>query len=365
MNRLLLFCSFILIFPLAPLHAVEFDAKAIDALAEKALKDFETPGLAIAIVKDDKVLLVKGYGVREVGGKEPVTENTLFAIASCSKAFTAGSVASLIDEGKMKWDDRLSQHLTGFRLADPLADREVTLRDSMSHRHGLSRHDVLWIKSPWSREEIIQRMAYIAPTTSFRSTFEYNNLMFLAAGQAAGKANGSSWEDVVQKKIFNPLGMKAACFSTTVVEKREHARPHRRDEERKVESFPWDNIDNVGPAGSINACVGELSQWLRVQLNEGKLGDRRILSTATIKEMHMPQMVVRLEGRWPTTFPLDVTTQLSYGLGWFISDYRAHHCVSHGGTLEGFRAQTLLFPKDKLGIVVLSNLGGCRRLSAA
>jgi CubicO group peptidase (beta-lactamase class C family) len=356
MKRLILALLF---FVPSLVRAAEFDAKAIDALAEQALKDFEAPGLAIAIVKDDKVLLARGYGVRTVGGDKPVTADTLFAIASCSKAFTAAAVAALIDDKKMAWDDKVSKHLPSFHLFDPLADHEVTLRDCLCHRCGLSRHDVLWIQAPQSREEILKRVAGLTPTTSFRSTWEYNNAMFVVAGQAVG-AVGGSWEDVVQKKIFTPLGMKAACFDVASAERLEHARPHRRNDKREVETFPWEDIRHVGPAGAINANVNELCAWLRVQLNDGKLGDKRILSAATMKEMHTAQMVVRNEGYWTIFFPPEVTDYLSYGLGWCVHGYRGQHCLSHGGTLEGFRAQMVLVPKEKLGIVVLTNLGGCR-----
>jgi CubicO group peptidase (beta-lactamase class C family) len=341
-------------------RSAEFDEKIVDALAAKALHDFEAPGLAIAIVKDDKVLLAKGYGLREIGGTKPVTADTLFAIASCSKAFTAASVGVLVDEGKMKWDDPIAKHLPGFHLADPFADREVTLRDALCHRTGLSRHDILWIKSPYSRAELLGRVAHLQPTTSFRSTWEYNNIMFVAAGEAVGKAAGSSWEAVVQKQIFAPLGMKTACFSVQVAEKLDHARPHRRADDRKIEAFAWDSLDNVAPAGAINANVNELTAWLRLHLSDGKLNGKQVLARSTVQEMHTAQMVVRNEGYFSIFFPPDVTDHLTYGLGWFNADYRGHLCISHGGTLEGFRAQTVLVPKQKLGLVVLTNLGGCR-----
>ncbi len=343
------------------LPAADFDPKPIDELADKALKDFEAPGLAIVIVKDDKVIYMQGHGVREVGTDQKVTPDTLFAIASCSKAFTAAAVGLMVEDGKMKWDDPVSKHLPGFKMNDRLADHEITLRDSLCHRHGLARHDVLWIKTPWSREEILKRIAYLPPSTSFRSKFEYNNLLFLAAGEAAGKANGTPFEEIVQKRIFTPLGMKTACFSTTVALKNpDHAKPHRRDDKQQVEAFPWDNIDNVGPAGSICGSIRDLRQWLRVQLGGGYVESKRIIPPAILKEMHTPQKEVRMEGRWPLAFPPEVTNLVSYGLGWFISDYRGNLCISHGGTLEGFRAQTMLFPRAKFGLVVLSNLGGNR-----
>jgi len=343
-----------------PTGAAEFDEAKIDALAAKSLKDFHAPGMAIAIVKDDKVLLAKGYGLRDVAGKQPVTADTLFAIASCSKAFTSASVAALVDDKAMKWDDPIRAHLPWFALADPLADREVTVRDALCHRTGLSRHDVLWFNSPFGREELLRRVAHLPATTSFRSTWEYNNIMFVAAGAAAGQANHSTWEQLVQKRLFDKLGMRTACFRVADAEKLDHARPHRMTDVRVIESFRWDPLDHVGPAGSINANVNEMALWLRMQLAEGKLGEVKILSPAVVREMHTPQMVVRNEGYFSIFFPPDVTDHLSYGLGWFVADYRGQKIVAHGGTLEGFRAQTVLVPRYKLGVIVFTNLGGCR-----
>jgi len=355
-----LFAALLTLVILQPLRAAEPDVAKIDALAVKSLKDFEAPGLAVCIVKDDKVILAKGYGVRQIGMKQPVTADTLFAIASCTKAFTAASVAALVDDKLMKWDDPIRKHLPWFAMADPLADREVTLRDALCHRTGLSRHDVLWFNSPYSRDELLKRVAHIPATTSFRSTWEYNNIMFVAAGAAAGQANHTSWEELAQKRLFDKLGMKTACFRVIDALQREHASPHRRADDRVIDSFRWDALDHVGPAGSINANVNEMALWLRMQLNAGKLGDTRILSTAAVKEMQTAQMVVRNEGYFSIFFPLDVTAHLSYGLGWFVADYRGQRIVSHGGTLEGFRAQCVLVPEKKLGVFVVTNLGGCR-----
>ncbi|MGH9834143.1 MAG: serine hydrolase [Blastocatellia bacterium] len=334
------------------------DQSALDALMNEAMKHWQTPGAAVVVVRGDEVVYLKGFGVRDVNTKQPVTPDTVFAIGSTTKAFVTAAMAILADEGKMNWDDPARKHLPYFRLSDPLANENVALRDLVTHRTGLIRHDLLWYGSPWSREEIIKRIGYVPLTYGFRTTFQYQNIMFLTAGQAIGAASGSSWEEFTQKRIFDPLGMKSANFSALKAEKAaNHASPHSK-QGGQIKVIPWRNIDNAGPAGSINASVRDLSGWIRMHLNDGVVDGKRLISPENLREMHTPQMVIRLEGRWKLFFPESETSQLSYGLGWFISDYRGHKLVMHGGTIDGFRASIALAPKSKLGVAVLSNLTG-------
>ncbi len=361
------FCSalFIIIGSFSSVFAQAVDQAALDTLMNEAMKHWQTPGAAIVVVRGDEVVYLKGVGVKDVSSKEPVTPDTIFAIGSTTKAFTTAAMAMLVDEGRMNWDDPVRKHLPYFRLNDPLANENVTMRDIVTHRTGLIRHDLLWFGSPWGREEIIKRIGFAPLSYPFRSTFQYQNIMFLTAGEAVGAASNSTFEDFVQKRIFNPLVMKSANFSTTAAEKApDHASPHTK-KMGKIETMPWRNIDNVGPAGSINAGVRDLSNWIRMQLNDGIFEGKRVVSAANIREMHTPQMVVRLEGRWKLFFPEDVTTQLSYGLGWFISDYRGHKVVMHGGTIDGFRASITLVPKSEIGVAVLTNLNGTQMPEAA
>jgi CubicO group peptidase (beta-lactamase class C family) len=335
---------------------------AIDVVVQDALKAWQAPGAAVVIVKGDEVAYMKGFGVKEAGTSQAVTPDTLFAIASTSKAFTTTALAMLVDDGKMSWDDPVSKHIDFFHLSDPLTDRNVTLRDLVTHRTGLSRNDMLWLGSPWGREEIIRRIGFVKLSQPFRSTYQYQNIMFLTAGYAVGKASGSSWEEFTRKRIFEPLGMKGANFSTNDATKAaDHATPHVRGPAGKVSTTPWRNIDNVGPAGSINAGVRDLSQWLRFQLSDGTFNGKRLLSAALLDEMHSPQMVIRLDGTTGVTAFTKAmnpeTTMMSYGLGWTIQDYRGQLLVSHGGSIDGFRAQVALLPKHKFGIAILSNLG--------
>ncbi|MFN0087069.1 MAG: serine hydrolase [Blastocatellia bacterium] len=360
--------SLVLLFALllfSPSRGQAIDSPAIDKIVEEAMKYWRTPGAAIVIVRGDEVVYLKGFGVRDVTTGQRVTPDTIFAIGSTTKAFTTAAMAILADEGRMNWDDPVRRHLPYFRLSDPLASENVTMRDIVTHRTGLVRHDLLWAGSPWGREEIIRRIGYAPLSYPFRTTFQYQNIMFLAAGEAAAAAAGTTFEAFVQKRIFDPLGMKSANFSVTKsAEAPDHAVPHGK-KGSEIKPIPFRNIDNVGPAGSINASARDLSGWLRMQLNDGVFAGRRLISSANLREMHTPQQVIRLEGRWKLFFPESETLQLSYGLGWFINDYRGHKLVMHGGTIDGFRATVMLEPRARLGVAVLANLNGVQMPEAA
>ncbi len=343
-----------LLFALAPAQAI--DTLKIDAAVERSMRLWSVPGVAVAVVRRDELVHARGYGVRELGRDERVTPRTVFAIGSTTKAFTAAAVAMLVDEGRMSWDDPVRKHIEFFRLYDSLADQAVTLRDLMSHRTGLSRNDVLWYDSPWSREELLRRLAYIKPSQPFRSVWQYNNLMFSAAGYAAGKAAGTTWEELVQKRIFDPLNMSEASFHVAEAQKStDHATPHSLGAEGKREAVPWRALDNIGPAGAINSNVTDLSKWVRMQLNGGVFEGRRLVSAKNMSEMHTPQMAMR-PGDWGRSYNPE-THQMTYGLGWTLHDYRGRHLVSHGGAIDGFRANITLIPDEKLGIILLANLG--------
>jgi len=341
------------------------DQAALDALMNEAMKQWQAPGSAVVIVRGDEVVYLKGFGVKDVNTKQPVTPDTVFAIGSTTKAFVTAAMAILADEGQMNWDDPVRKHLPYFRLSDPLANENVTLRDIVTHRTGLIRHDMLWYGSPFGREEIIKRIGLVPLSYGFRTTFQYQNIMFLTAGQAVGAASKSSWEEFSQKRIFDPLGMKSASFSVVKAEQApDHASPHTKQGD-KFEVIKWRNLDNVGPAGSINASARDLSGWIRLHLNEGVIDGKRLISSENLRETHTPQMVIRNEGRWRLFFPESETSQLSYGLGWFISDYRGRKLVMHGGTIDGFRACVMLVPKSKIGVAVLVNLTGSQMPEAA
>jgi CubicO group peptidase (beta-lactamase class C family) len=342
----------------APGPAQALDTQAVDRLVGDALKDWEVPGAAIAVVHGNRVYL-KGYGVRRLGGREPVTPETVFPLASCTKAFTTTALAMLVDEGKLRWDDPVRKHVPYFRLADPLADANVTLRDLVTHRTGVGSHDLLWYRSPLSDEELVRRVAYLKPSASFRSAFQYQTIMFLAAGQAVAHASGQSWDQFVQERIFDPLGMKGASFTTVAaLAAPDHATPHHRNRQGQVEAIEWYPFTHPNAAGSINASAADLGRWVRFQLEEGAFHGRRLVSAASLGETHAPQMIIRMEGMPKVENP--ETHQLTYGMGWVLQDYRGKHLLAHAGIIDGFRTHITLLPDEQIGIVILSNLHATR-----
>jgi CubicO group peptidase (beta-lactamase class C family) len=348
---------FLLLLSLAWSLCAKTDAASLSRIIEETRKAFHVPGIAVAVVHDDSVVFAKGFGVRKLEAPEVVTPDTRFAIGSTTKAFTTAAMGILVDEGKMAWDDPVRKHIPFFHLSDPLADSNVTMRDIVSHRTGLSRNDLLWYGSPWGSEEIIRRIGVVPLSKSFRSAYQYQNIMFLTAGYAVGRIAGSSWEDFVCGRIWEPLGMRNSDFSVReVVHAADYATPHE-EREGKVVSIPWRNIDNIAPAGAINSSANDLSKWVRMQLNGGAFGGRRILKEKTLLETHTPQTVMRLDD--PNSRTVNIGTHvMSYGLGWVIQDYRGHSMVSHGGAIDGFRSQVTLLPEEHYGIIILANLGG-------
>jgi CubicO group peptidase (beta-lactamase class C family) len=330
--------------------------KGLDEYITKSLRDWQVPGLAIVVVKDDKVVLAKGYGVRKLGETTPVDAHTLFAIGSCTKAFTAAALGLLVDDDKLKWDDPVSKYLPDFQLNDSYVTREITVRDLLSHRSGLDRHELVWYGAPIGREEVLRRMRHAKPSWSFRSKFGYQNVMFLAAGQIVPAITKQSWDEVVRRRLFQPLGMTASNTSTLDLAKKDNvASPHYKVED-KVQVVPWRNLDNVGPAGSINSSVTDMAQWVRLQLGAGKFQNVRLLSSGTIEEMYTPQTIIRNEGIAAKLNP--GSHFLAYGLGWMLRDYRGVKIVEHGGGIDGMTALVALIPEKKLGLVVLTNLTG-------
>lgn len=332
------------------------DAAAIDRIVQEALAAWGVPGASVAIVQGDEVVYIQGFGVKELGNAAPVTADTIFAIGSTTKAFVSAAMAILVDEGKMSWDDPVRKHLTSFRLSDPLADDNVTMRDLVCHRTGLSRNDMLWYASPWSREEIVAKIGRVKLSRPFRAQYQYQNIMFLTAGQAVGAAAGTTWENFTRTRIFEPLGMTGANFSVTEAQLApDHASPHSKPRDANLKVVPWRNIDNVGPAGSINASTRDLSKWVRMQLADGLFAGKRIVSQTNLRETRTPQTVIRIEG--PLFAANPHTNLMSYGMGWRLQDYHGRLMVSHGGRIDGFSALITLIPSEQLGIVFLSNRG--------
>jgi CubicO group peptidase (beta-lactamase class C family) len=327
-----------------------------DAYIQKAMREWKVPGVAIAIVRNDSVVFTRGYGVRRIGDPAPVDPRTMFAIGSSSKAFTAAAIAMLVDEGKMQWNERVTTYLPGFEMYDPYVTRELTIRDALSHRSGLARGDVMWYGSAFDRDEILRRVRYLKPSWSFRSEFGYQNLMYLAAGQASAAVAGISWDQLIADRIFAPLGMRESNTSVKRLAGNANvATPHVTVDDSVV-AVPYRDIDNIAPAGSINSNVVDMAQWVRLQLGEGKYAGKQLVTTGNMKQMHTPHTVIRLEGGWGLMFP--EAHLMSYGLGWFMNDYKGKLAVHHGGNIDGMSALVAMLPEEKMGAVILTNMNG-------
>ena len=327
-----------------------------DAYVGAAMKTWKVPGAAIAIVRNDSMIFAKGYGIREVGKPERVTERTMFAIGSASKAFTAAGVAILVDEKKVRWDAPAAAYLPGFQLYDPYATRELTVRDILSHRSGLARGDMLWYGSELDRDEILRRTRFLQPTWSFRAQFGYQNLMYLAAGQVIARVSDMRWDDFIDQRIFEPLGMTSSTTSISALAGMpDVAKPHAEIDDT-VRAIPWRNIDNIAPAGSINSHVIDMAQWVRLQLGKGKFSGKQLIDDELVEEMHTPHTVVRLDGAWKRMNPS--AHLMAYGLGWFLNDYEGRLVVHHGGNIDGMSALVALMPGEDIGMVILTNMNG-------
>jgi len=328
--------------------------KGFDTVVDKALKDFNVPGAAIGVVVDGHVVLSRGYGLRDVDKELPVTSETLFAIGSSSKAFTTAVLGSLVDEGLIEWDKPVITYMPDFRLQDKHATHNMTVRDLVTHKSGLPRHDFLWYNSSKTREELFSRLGNLEPNVDLRERFQYQNLMFLTAGLLVERVTGESWEVQVKKRIFQLLQMKSSNFSVHASKKDEdHAMPYK-EEKRKIVEMDFRDISTVGPAGSINSNINDMTNWLIMQLTEGKFNDKQVLSASVVKDMQTPQMIV-------SGYPTDKNRFLrTYGLGWFIESYRGNYLVHHGGNIDGFSAIVSMMPMEGIGIVVLTNKNGTR-----
>jgi CubicO group peptidase (beta-lactamase class C family) len=331
----------------------------LDRYIAKVMKTFDVPGLSVAIVKDGKVVLAKGYGVKKLGEAAEVSENTLFGIGSNTKAFTSAALATLVDEGKISWDDRVYERLPGFQMYDPYVSHEMTIRDLLTHRSGmgLGEGDLLfWPHTTFTREEIIYKLRFMKPASSFRSKFAYDNLLYMTAGQIIPAVTGKTWEQYVHEKILRPLGMNTTNLSNADFKPGEDfAWPHSKVD-GKLQVIRFTNLDNAGPAGSINSSVAEMAKWVMLQLNRGKMPGRedRIFSEARSREMWTSQTILPI-GTGPSPLAAMRPNFAAYGLGWFLHDYRGRKLVGHTGGVSGFVSLVHMVPEEDLGIIVLTN----------
>ena len=332
------------------------DLAAFDKYVEKAARDWKAVGLAVAVVKGDSLVFAKGYGDIELGKSARVNEHTRFAVGSTTKAMTSAALAMLVDEGKLRWDDKVIDHIPELRLADAYATRELTIRDVLMHRSGLPGADLLWAidENTPSFAEMMRRLRYVQPTSSFRSTWDYNNVMYSIGGAVIERVSGMSWEAFIRTRIFVPLGMnESEALVSQIKGKANVAMPHAiiRDTVRAV---PIKTTDGVAPAGSVWSSVSDMSKWMRFILDSGRVGSKRLISTTNFREMVTPQ--IRAGAATYPALELSAPHSFSYGLGWFVQDYQGKVVWMHTGSIDGMSAIVGLLPEDRVGVFVLGNI---------
>lgn len=328
--------------------------KDIDAYALKVMTDWNAPGMAIAVVKDDKVVFAKGYGVRELGKPDKIDPDTVFAIASNSKAFTAAALAILVDEKKVAWDDKVTKYLPDFQMFEPYATKEMTVRDLLSHRSGLDTFsgDLLWYETTYSADEILRRVRFLKPTSSFRSKYGYQNLMFIAAGLVIEKASGKTWAQFVKERFLSPLGMTRT--TTTIKDLKDNAAmPHNESHGEKMHAIARGNVDGADAAAGLNSSVADISKWIRLQLGRGKFEGKQIFSEKVSWDMWQPNIAQPISENGFKNQP--GRNFNGYGLGWGLQDYYGKKVVSHSGGLDGMLSYTVLLPGENTGFVILTN----------
>ena len=345
---------------LLPLLATSIQAqrgplRGFDAYVEEAMRDWQVPGMAIAIVKDDSVVYARGFGVRELGRPDPVDEHTSFAIASTTKAFTATAIAMLVDEGRLRWDDPVARHLPGFELRDPHGTGGITVRDLLTHRTGIPGADYLWYAADNSRDDILHRMRFLRPGAPPRTRYQYNNNAYAIAGLVVQAVAGMSWEEFIQRRILEPLGMRETLTGHGGLDQRGNvATPHDFVDD-SLRAIPYRVFDNIAPAGAMNSSVHDMARWIRFQLDSARVDGRRLVSEAARREMLTPQFLVPAADFYPAA-RLANPHFTAYGLGWFLQDYRGRTLAMHTGSIDGMSAIVALVPEERLGFVIFANL---------
>lgn len=334
----------------------------LDAYIENARKAWDVPGLAVTVVQDGKVIAAKGYGVRTLGRPELVDENTVFDTASLSKSFTAAAIASLVDEGKMSWDDPVRKHLPRFELRDPYRTQHATIRDLLSHRLGLEAGNWAFVFSNYDSAAVLARMKYLRERQPFRGGMIYSNIGYSAAGEAAAAAAGIPFADLIRTRLIEPLGMRDSTVGVQHDVSANHADGHSFIDTKQV-PIRANKAMNILPANSVNSTAKDMARWLLFHLGDGTWDGKRILSEATMQEMQSPQMII------PTTKEMRAARGVhyfaAYGLGWQVMDFRGRKMLWHSGNADGIPSYMAILPEQKIGVCVMVNTWGAPLLHGA
>jgi CubicO group peptidase (beta-lactamase class C family) len=331
------------------------DVDSLDEYFSEAREDWKVPGMAVAIIKNGQILLAKGYGVKEMGKPDPVDADTLFAIASNSKAFTAAAISILVDEGKLNWDDRVRNYLPYFRLYDPYVSNEIRIRDLLCHRSGLGTFsgDLLWYLTDYSAEEVVRRARFLAPQGVFRGDYGYSNLMFIAAGEVIRKVSGNSWSDFVSTRILEPLDMKRTLTSAKEISRSCNVASPHSNLFGELSVFPWVSWEASAAAAGIISSANDMAKWIELQLRAGTAPAEEIFSEESNRIMRTLHLSLPVSSASRKLYPS--THFRGYGLGWSLFDYLGKKVVTHGGAYDGMFSRVALVPEENIGIVILTN----------
>lgn len=340
---LLLFCNS---------YSQQIQLDSLDLHIHQLIKDFDIPGLSIGIVRNDSIIFSKGYGNLEIHKERKVDENTIFGIGSISKSFTALTLGILVDEGKIHWDDKVKDYLPYFELYAPYVSENFTIRDLLTHRSGLKAVSggTLWYHSDYSREDVIKRLKYLEPASGFREKPAYQNVMYVVASEIVKTVSGMSWDKFVETRVFDKLKMNNTTSVSTERESNDNlAQPHIWNEKYEKVAIKQEKGDNLAPAGFIYSSSNDMSNYMRLLLNNGTFGNDTIVSSKIIKEIFKPQIIYPFTGE---PFNNEFT---SYGFGWWLTPKNGHKIIEHSGGIDGMSAKLVMIKDMNLGFVILTN----------
>jgi CubicO group peptidase (beta-lactamase class C family) len=336
----------------------QLDSKKLDILDQyykRAVKEWNVPGMAVAITTPNGQLFAKGYGITDITTKQAVNEHTLFAVASNTKAFTAAALALLVEQKKLNWNDKVRKHLPWFELYDPWVSDQMTVRDLLTHRSGLKTFsgDLIWYASKYSRREVIEKARYLKPVFGFREQFGYSNILYIAAGELIPEITGQSWDEFVRQNLMIPLEMNRSTLHVSLLASIDNvAQPHTYVD-GQLKQIPWVDWDNVGPAGSLISSASEMANWLQMHLAQGNFNGRQIMRAESVRAMQEAVTPLPVSKAFSERFP---STQFrAYGLGWSLFNYMGRKIITHNGGYDGMISQTVLIPEQGLGFVILTN----------
>ena len=334
--------------------------EGFDRYMEKVLQDWNAPGVAVGVVVRDKLVFAKGYGYRDYEKQLPMTANTLFQIASNTKLFTAVAVGMLVEEGKLEWDKPVRQYVPSIQFSNDVLNNTVTIRDMLAHRTGITRHDMIWYKSDFTRKELFERLKYLEPRQPLRQTFLYNNLMYAAAGYIVEQLSQKPWEDFVRERILRPLDMHSTVFSVAEMKQQpDHSVPYRekRDSAQLIQTPHYEDIAGVGPAGSIISTIQDMARWLIAVMHDGAYQEHQVIPSRVLQATLEPAIAtpntdLETRGYKELLNPI-------YGMGRWGASYRGTYFTYHGGAIGGCFSQVSSMPHEQIGVIVLVLCGHC------